>query len=104
MPSGHSESYAGAYTRADFAAADLPGGDLVVAEVGGKPITAGFLRHKLRIQFPEMAQEGPSMALQARETLQRVLVEECFNKLGTDAGTTPIPSLCARCTCRAPTS
>ncbi len=80
------ESYAGAYTRADFSDPELPGGDLVVAEIGGKPITAGFLKHKLRIQFPDMAQEGPSMALQARETLQRVLVEECFNKLGTERG------------------
>jgi peptidyl-prolyl cis-trans isomerase C len=80
------KSYAGAYTEADFSAPDLAGGDLVVAEIGGKPITAGFLKHKLRIQLPDMAQEGPSMALQARETLQRVIVEECFNKLGRERG------------------
>ncbi len=77
---------AGCYTQADFEDPDLAGGDLVVAEVGGKPITAAFLKHKLRIQLPEMAQEGPAMALQARETLQRVLVEECFNKLGREMG------------------
>jgi len=80
------QSRAGAYTEADFSAPDLAGGDLVVAEVGGQPITAGFLKHKLRIQLPDMAQEGPAMALQARETLQRVLVEECFNKLGRERG------------------
>ncbi len=78
------QSQADAFTEADFSVQDLAGGDLVVAEIGGKPITAAFLKHKLRIQLPEMAQEGPAMALQARETLQRVIVEECFNKLGRE--------------------
>jgi peptidyl-prolyl cis-trans isomerase C len=67
--------------EADFSDPNLPGGDLVVAEIDGKPITASHLKHKIRVMLPAFAQTGPEMALQARSVLDRVVTEQCMVRL-----------------------
>ncbi len=71
---------------ADFTHPELAGGDLVVATVAGKPITAGYIVHKMRIQYPEMEREGPAMVAQAREVLRRIIEEHCFTTVGEERG------------------
>jgi len=72
--------------QADFSVPDVPGSDLIVGEVAGKPIPAGFLLHKMRIQFPDMPQSGPAMVRQAREILKRVLMEESLIRFAEERG------------------
>lgn len=71
---------------ADFSDPDLAGSDLVLAEVAGEPITAGFLKHKIRIQHPGMPQAGPSLARQMQQLLPQVIMVRCFTKLAEDRG------------------
>lgn len=71
---------------ADFSNPDLAGGDIVLAEVAGRPITAAYMAHKIRIQFPDAAHEGPDMVRQARETIKRVIHEACYTHLGEERG------------------
>ncbi len=77
----------------DFSSPDIPGSDLVVAEVAGEPISAGYLQTKVRIQYPEMPQSGSDLGLQVREVLKRVIVEKCFNKLAEERGWDSDPEL-----------
>ncbi len=70
----------------NFDAPDLPGRELIVAEIGGEPITAAQLYSKMRIQFPEFDDSGPGMALQAREILPQLITERCFATWGTELG------------------
>jgi hypothetical protein len=72
--------------EADFSASEIAGSDLVVAEVAGEPITAGYLYHKIRIQYPQMPQSGPSLGLQAQEIVKMVAVEHCLAKMAEDKG------------------
>ncbi len=69
----------------DWSAPSLRGADLVVAEVGGQPITASRLYHIIR-QNKQMPQSGPSMAVQAREVLKDVISEECWSRLAKERG------------------
>jgi len=70
----------------DFSAPDLAGGDLVVAEVSGRPVTAGELYHKIRLQFPQMPREGPGLGLQAKELAPAVVDERCLVRYGQERG------------------
>lgn len=79
------------YPRPDFTAPEVPGSELVVAEIDGEPVTAGQLWHKLRIQFPEWEHEGPGMARQIREILPQLISERCFANWGDDLGLADAP-------------
>lgn len=71
---------------ADFSAPDVPGSDLVFAEVNGEAIRANYLICKTRIQFPEMPQSGPALGEQMREIIGRVIDEKCMINLGREMG------------------
>ncbi|MBD3235113.1 MAG: tetratricopeptide repeat protein [Candidatus Eisenbacteria bacterium] len=68
----------------DWSAPEIAGSELIVAEVGSEPITAGELYHKIRLQYPRMPNEGPSLGLQAREILKQSVVEHCYEKLAEE--------------------
>ncbi len=88
-----SESEPERFPRPDFSAPELPGGELVVAEIDGEQITAAQVWHKLKIQFPKWEQEGPGMAQQAPQILQQLITERCFANYGDDVGLSQDPSL-----------
>jgi parvulin-like peptidyl-prolyl isomerase len=71
---------------ADFSVPDVDGSDLVFADVAGEPITAGYLVHKSRIQFPDMPQEGAALGEQMREIVGRVVDERVMVNLGVEMG------------------
>jgi len=71
---------------ADFSAPELAGGDLVVAEVSGEPITAGELYHKIRLQYPQMPQEGASLGRQVEEIAKAGAVERCLIRYARERG------------------
>jgi peptidyl-prolyl cis-trans isomerase C len=70
----------------DYTNPDIPGSDIVIAEVNGVPITAGYVQNKISVQYREMTQTGPGMAEQVREVLKRVIDERCFNTLAYERG------------------
>lgn len=70
----------------DFSAPDIPGADLVVAEVNGKPVTAGELYHKIRLQYPQMPQSGPGLGLQAREMVLASVDDRCLSAYAREHG------------------
>jgi hypothetical protein len=72
--------------KPDFSAPDLAGGDLVVLEVAGEPITAAEVYHKIRLQYPQMPQTGPAMGKQVSEVVKQMLKERCLLKLGEERG------------------
>jgi hypothetical protein len=72
--------------KPDFSAPDLAGGDLVVLEVAGEPITAAEVYHKIRLQYPQMPQSGPDLGKQVSEVVKQVLKERCLLKLGEERG------------------
>jgi len=70
----------------DFSAPDIAGSDLVLAEINGKPITAGEVYHKIRLQFPQMPHEGPGLGLQTKEMINAVVDERCLTTYGRQEG------------------
>jgi peptidyl-prolyl cis-trans isomerase C len=50
----------------------------VVAEVNGRPITAGEVYQKIRTQYPMMPQRGPGLGAQAKEVIKQMVTERCF--------------------------
>ena len=75
-----------AANQLDYANPEIPGSELVIAEGNGEPITAGYVQHKISVQYPEMTQTGPGMAQQVREVLKRVIDERCYNTLAYERG------------------
>ncbi len=65
----------------DLSAPNIAGADLVVAEVAGRPITAGEVCHKIRIQYPDMPQTGGGLGRQVGQTVQESVLEHCLTRL-----------------------
>jgi peptidyl-prolyl cis-trans isomerase C len=72
--------------RLDFSDKDVPGTDIVVAEVKGEPITAGEVYQKIRTQYPRMPQRGPGLGAQAKEVVKQVVAERCLADFGDAVG------------------
>ncbi|MFH1145039.1 MAG: peptidyl-prolyl cis-trans isomerase [Candidatus Eisenbacteria bacterium] len=70
----------------DFSAPEIAGSDLVVAEFQGRPITAGEIYHKIRLQYPQMPRSGPGLGLQAKELVQAVVDERCVVAYARERG------------------
>jgi len=83
---GASAPATAAEAAADWSAPELAGADLVLMEVAGEPITAARAWHKLRLQYPQLAQEGPAMGRQIGELLKQMEKEQCLIRLGEERG------------------
>lgn len=70
----------------DWSDPNVKGTDLVLAEVNGQPITAGYVYHKIRLQYPQMPNSGPSLGSQSIEVVKQTVVERCFEEMALKHG------------------